>query len=91
MPVFLGKARSNETTKHIVTSVQVTDGYAHDYTYFNPLVDNTAKAGFKLARGKRGQGLSRRVKHARHTPAWRDPLNSIQITLSAGFTRQLWS
>lgn len=33
---------------NIVTSVQVTDGYAHDYTYFKPLVDSTAKAGFKM-------------------------------------------
>jgi transposase len=33
---------------NIVTSVEVTDGYAHDYTYFKGLVDSTAKAGFQM-------------------------------------------
>jgi transposase len=33
---------------NIVTSVQVTDGYAHDYPYFKPLVEQTAKIGFKM-------------------------------------------
>jgi transposase len=33
---------------NIVTSVEVTDGYAHDYPQFKGLVDRTANAGFKL-------------------------------------------
>jgi transposase len=33
---------------NIVTSVQVTDGYAHHYPYFKPLVEQTAKIGFKM-------------------------------------------
>jgi len=33
---------------NIVTSVEVTDGYAHDYPQFKTLVDRTADAGFKL-------------------------------------------
>lgn len=31
-----------------VTAVQVSDGYAHDYPYFKPLVEQTAKIGFKM-------------------------------------------
>jgi hypothetical protein len=33
---------------NIVTSVEVSDGYAHDYPYFKGLVDRTADAGFTL-------------------------------------------
>lgn len=33
---------------NIVTAVQVTDGYAHDYPQFKGLIDRTAKAGFKM-------------------------------------------
>ncbi|HKP38187.1 MAG TPA: transposase [Pyrinomonadaceae bacterium] len=33
---------------NIVTSVQVSDGYAHDYPYFKGLIDRTAEAGFNL-------------------------------------------
>ena len=33
---------------NIVTSVQVTDGYAHDYPFFKGLVDKTAESGFKM-------------------------------------------
>jgi hypothetical protein len=33
---------------NIVTSVEVSDGYAHDYPYFKGLVDSTAKAGFQM-------------------------------------------
>ena len=32
-----------------------------------------------------------RIKYARHTPARRDPLHSIQNQFSAGFTRIVWS
>ena len=33
---------------NIVTAVQVSDGYAHDYPFFKGLVDRTANAGFKM-------------------------------------------
>ena len=33
---------------NIVTSVQVTDGYANDYHYMKPLVSDTAQSGFKM-------------------------------------------
>jgi len=33
---------------NIVTSVEVSDGYAHDYPYFKGLVDRTAESGFTL-------------------------------------------
>ena len=33
---------------NIVTSVHVTDGYAHDYPFFKGLVDRTADAGFQM-------------------------------------------
>ncbi|HJP95281.1 MAG TPA: transposase [Pyrinomonadaceae bacterium] len=33
---------------NIVTAVQVSDGYAHDYHYFKSLVDHTADSGFKM-------------------------------------------
>ncbi len=33
---------------NIVTAVEVTDGYAHDYPYFKTLVDRTADAGFTM-------------------------------------------
>jgi len=33
---------------NIVTSVEVSDGYAHDYPFYKGLVDRTADAGFKM-------------------------------------------
>ena len=36
------------TKTNIVTSVEVSDGYSHDYHHFKPLVDHTAKQGFNL-------------------------------------------
>jgi transposase len=33
---------------NIVTSVEVSDGYAHDYPFYKGLVDRTADAGFNL-------------------------------------------
>lgn len=33
---------------HTVTSVEVSDGHANDYTYYKPLVDETARNGFTL-------------------------------------------
>jgi len=33
---------------NIVASVEVSDGYAHDYPYFKPLVEQTAKIGFNM-------------------------------------------
>jgi hypothetical protein len=34
---------------NIVTSVEISDGYAHDYHYFKSLVNNTADNGFKMS------------------------------------------
>src|SRR5712692_10426029 len=34
---------------NIVTSVEISDGYANDHGYFKPLVEQTAASGFKLA------------------------------------------
>lgn len=33
---------------NIVTAVQVTDGYAHDYPFFKGLLDRTVETGFKI-------------------------------------------
>jgi hypothetical protein len=33
---------------NIVTSVEISDGYAHDYHHFKSLVNNTAEMGFKM-------------------------------------------
>src|ERR1041384_7842472 len=33
---------------NIVTAVQVSDGYAHDYPFFKSLLDRTAESGFKM-------------------------------------------
>src|ERR1044072_2164603 len=33
---------------NIVTAVQLTDGYAHDYSFFKGLVDRTANSGFQM-------------------------------------------
>jgi transposase len=33
---------------NIVTAVQVSDGYAHDYPFFKGLIDRTAETGFKM-------------------------------------------
>src|SRR5688572_4404240 len=37
------------TKTNIVTSVEVSDGYSNDYHHFKPLVEQTAKIGFKMA------------------------------------------
>ncbi len=34
---------------NIVTSVEISDGYANDHGYFKPLVEETAASGFKMA------------------------------------------
>jgi len=36
------------TKTNVVTSVEVSDGFSHDYHHFKPLVDHTAKQGFSL-------------------------------------------
>lgn len=36
------------TKTNVVTSVEVSDGYSHDYHHFKPLVDHTAKQGFTM-------------------------------------------
>jgi transposase len=37
------------TKTNIVTSVEVSDAYSNDYHHFKPLVNQTAKLGFKMA------------------------------------------
>ena len=37
------------TTTNVVTSVEATDGFAHDYPFYKPLVETTARAGFNMA------------------------------------------
>jgi transposase len=37
------------TTTNIVTSAEASDGFAHDYPFYQPLLDKTAKAGFKMS------------------------------------------
>ena len=36
------------TKTNIVTSVEVSDGYAHDYPFYKGLVDKTADSGFQM-------------------------------------------
>ena len=36
------------TKTNVVTSVEVSDGFAHDYPYFKGLVDRTADQGFQM-------------------------------------------
>ncbi len=36
------------TTTHIVTSVEISNAMAHDSPYLKPLIEQTAKAGFKM-------------------------------------------
>ena len=36
------------TKTNVVTSVEVSDGYAHDYPFFKGLVDRTADSGFQM-------------------------------------------
>lgn len=57
------------TSTHIVTSVEVSDGYQHDYPYYKPLVDKTAQSGFKMkevSADKRYIGDSNLLATARH-------------------------
>jgi hypothetical protein len=34
---------------NIVTSVEISDGYANDYNYYKPLLETTAGNGFNMA------------------------------------------
>jgi hypothetical protein len=61
------------TKTNIVTSVEVSDGYAHDYPFFKGLVDRTADAGFKMKRDslhsvqvKLFAALSQAIQHRNH-------------------------
>ena len=54
---------------NIVTSVEISDGYAHDYTYFKGLVDKTAKSGFtmkEVSADKRYLGASNMLATLQH-------------------------
>lgn len=46
-PLFEANLTTGVRT-NIVTAVQVSDGYAHDYHYFKGLVNQTAENGFKM-------------------------------------------
>jgi hypothetical protein len=54
---------------NIVTSVQVTDGDAHDYSFFKPLVDSTAKSGFQMKEVSADKGYLGATNMARHVQA----------------------
>ena len=63
---------------NIVTSVEVSDGYANDYPFFKGLVDRTADAGFSMkevSADKGYLGASNSLLRCKR----RDPLHSIQI------------
>lgn len=36
-------------TTNIVTSVEISDAYANDYNFYKPLLEKTARNGFKMA------------------------------------------
>jgi hypothetical protein len=56
---------------NIVTSVEVSDGYAHDYPFYKGLVDRTADAGFKMKEVSADKGYSVRQTCWRHSSAAR--------------------
>jgi transposase len=37
------------TTTNVVTSVEASDGFAHDYPFYKSLVEKTAQSGFKMS------------------------------------------
>jgi hypothetical protein len=68
---------------NIVTSVEVSDGYAHDYHYFKGLVDRTAENGFgmkEVSADKAYLGAENLLTTLRKR---RNPLYPVQVKLSA--------
>jgi transposase len=80
---------------NIVTAVQVTDGYAHDYTYFKGLVDKTAQSGFtmkEVSADKGYLGASNMLATLQHGAIPYIPFKSNSVPQS-GYTpkSQLWT
>ena len=72
---------------NVVTSVQVSDGYAHDYPYFKDLVDRTADAGFKMkevSADKGYLGASNMLATLRHGAIPYIPFKSNSVPHSGG-------
>jgi hypothetical protein len=65
---------------NIVTAVQVSDGYAHDYPFFKGLIDRTAETGFKMKEVSADKGYRSR-QHVDDSAARRDPLHPVQDQL----------
>ena len=76
---------------NIVTSVEVSDGYAHDYPFYKGLVDHTAESGFQMKEVSADKALSRCRELAGYAAQGRDTLHSIQIELGSRLTRIVWS
>ena len=82
---------------NIVTSVQVSDGYANDYHYYKGLVDQTKQIGFgmkEVSADKAYLGAENLLTTLRNGAI---PYIPFKIKLSAGFTRsygpksELWT
>lgn len=81
----------------IVTSVQVSDGYAHDYPFFKGLVDRTAQSGFQMrevSADKGYLGASNMLATLQHGAIPYIPFKSNSVSDSRGSygaKSQLWS
>ena len=80
---------------NIVTSVEISDGYAHDYHYFKSLVNNTAENGFTMSEvsaDKAYLGGENLLTSLRHGAIPYIPFKSnSQIQTSYGPKSQLWT
>jgi transposase len=82
---------------NIVTSVEISDGYANDYTYYKPLVETTARNGFKLAEvsaDKAYLGGENLLTTLRHGAIPYIPFKSNSVSHSSGSygaKSQLWT
>lgn len=80
---------------NIVTSVEVSDGYAHDYHYFKGLVDRTAESGFKLkevSADKAYLGADNMLTTLRHGAIPYIPFKTNSVAHSAWEAKsQLWT
>ena len=80
---------------NIVTSVEISDGYAHDYHYFKSLVNNTAENGFKMSEvsaDKAYLGGENLLTSLRHGAIPYIPFKSnSQIQTSYGPKSELWT
>jgi transposase len=82
---------------NIVTSVEVSDGYAHDYHYFKGLVNRTAETGFKMkevSADKAYLGAENLLATLRHGAIPYIPFKSNSVPHSSGSygpKSQLWT